>query len=304
MIKLLTGSNAYKRAEELTALKNAFQNQYGSEGIETYRGDQLEPSELTNLLGGISLFATNRLVIITDLSANKLAAEKFVDLIESVSDQVQIVLIESQPDKRTRFYKTLQKKATVIACEELEEYQLAKWIAEYAKAEQGSIDSHATQLLIRSVGADQLRLKNELDKLLAYEKTITSANIDLLVEKRPEDTVFQLLDAALGGKTTQAIQVLEGLERAHEDPFQIVNMLIWQTHILAVVYSAGSRSDAEVAKVLKASPFVVRKTQNLANRLNGTKLQTILDSVASLDVSLKTTSSDPWRSLEQTLLQF
>jgi DNA polymerase III delta subunit len=139
-------------------------------------------------------------------------------------------------------------------------------------------------------------------KLVAYDSKITSKTVEELVEKRPEDTIFQLLEYALSGKTSQALGVLEGLEKAHEDPFQTASMLIWQTNILAIVHSAKDVSDSEIAKTAKLNPFVVKKTRLLAARLTKAKLRQIIDAVSLLDVTLKTTSTDPWRLVERSVL--
>lgn len=307
MITVLSGVNQYAISVKLAHVKSDFIKENGTAGLENYNGSQLELGSMAALLGGATLFATNRLVVIKDLSLNKPVAEQLIAMLDKIPKEVHVVLVELQLDKRTVFYKTLKKQVEFLEIGELEEPALAKWVSEYVSEGSGKIDSRTVRLLIESVGVSQLRLSNELDKLLAFNPEITADTISRLIEKRPEDTVFQLLDSALSSDRNQhkqAMRILDNLESAHEDPFQVANMLIWQTHILAVVQSAGNRPDSEIAKAAKINPFVVRKTKTLVTRLSRDKINQIINAVADLDTILKSSSVSPWRVLEQTILSF
>lgn len=300
MIDVLFGSNRYAISEELARIRSEFIQQFGEAGVENHAGEQLDLNELSSLFAGVSLFATNRLVIIRNLSANKVVAERFVDMIATIPDEVAVVLVEDTLDKRTTLYKILQKQAMLHELGELDDVALANWAANYAKAHDAKLAPSVARLLVSYIGADQLKAKNELDKLIAFNPEITAESVEMLVEKRPQDTVFQLLESALGGRSERALAILEALEGAHEDPFQIVGMLIWQAHILAVVASATA-PESVVAKEAKINPFVVKKTKQLVAQLAGGKVDAIVDTVAELDVKLKSTRIDPWRALENTV---
>lgn len=304
MITVLSGANTYGIRQKLAEVKQQFIQQHGEAGVEEYNGEQLESSQLPSVLAGATLFATTRLVIIKRLAENKAAAEQLLGMLKSIPEETSVLLVEGTLDKRTVFYKTLKKATDFQEFTELDEPAAMQWAREYAKQQGGELNASAARTIVRYVGTDQLRLANELTKLVAYNPKITDESISLLVEKNPQDTIFQLLESALGGKTTQALEVLENLERAHEDPFQAANMLIWQTNILAVVASGKTVADGQIAKDAKVNPFVVKKTRGLANRLSKQKLNQIIDAVAELDVQLKTTSAQPWRLLEHTLLSF
>lgn len=304
MITVLSGPNQYGISQKLATIKADFIREFGPAGVEIYSGEQIQIESLASLLSGVTLFASNRLVIIRDLSSNKVVAEQLLSILKSIPSEVHVLLLEGQLDKRTAYYKTLKKEADFYELGELEGEALATWVGGYVKAQGGTIANRTIHVLINYVGSDQLRLVNELDKLIAFNPEITESAITDLVEKRPEDTVFQLLDSALGGKQRQALTILEELESAHEDPFQIANMLIWQTHILAVVSSSNSVPEADLAKATKLNPFVVRKTKGLAARLGKQDITKIINAVAALDIRLKSTATNPWQVIEQTILAF
>jgi DNA polymerase-3 subunit delta len=301
MVYTLTGANSFELGSFLSQLKSDFTSKYGEDGVENYSGEQLTPEIIANALGGISLFSSNRMVIIRGLVEAKEVIDLLLAQLKTVSDEVIVVLIEPNLDKRTALYKTLKKESEFKEFENLGEPELVGWIQSEVKKDGGEIAQTVARGLFEYCGPDQTRLSNEIQKLVSYDTKITKENVELLVERNPRDTIFELLELAMSGQSERAVDKLMALEGAHEDPFQIASMLIWQTHILAVVQTAGGMSDSEIAKIHKINPYVVSKTKRLTSRSNATGLRSIIDKVAKLDITLKTNSHDPWRALEQTL---
>jgi DNA polymerase-3 subunit delta len=299
---VLTGQNRSSIQERLSELKAAFISAHGASGVETLSGETIKPEHMSSLLAGATLFAADRLVVIRDLSENKALAEQFLALLDSMNEQTHLVLVEGNLDKRTVFYKTLKKKAEIHEFAELDEFQAMRFVKESAKKHEATVDEASARLLVQYIGTDQSRLENEVAKLAAYDANITKATIEALVEKRPEETIFQLLEYALSGRRDQALGVLEGLEKAHEDPFQVASMLIWQTNILAIVHSAKGVTESDIAKAAKLNPFVVKKTKNLTQVMSKAKLNAVIEAVAACDSTLKTTSTPPWRVLEHAVI--
>ncbi len=290
--------------QEVAKLKKEFIQDFGEAGLEVLQADQLEPEQLTARLTGVSLFAQHKLIIIKNLSVAKDLSDQFLAIAPQVPEEIHVVLVEELIDKRTAFYKALKKHFTVTEYGELAEHELLQWIQQAVQQGGGSINVAEARLLMRHSGGNQTHLQHEIDKLVAYQPQITQETIELLVEKQPEETVFQLLDASLSGRTEQALTILESLERAHEDPFAVANMLIWQAHIVAITHAGRGKQASEIAKDTKLNSYVVQKSQGLASRLSPQKLRQIIKSVADMDIKLKSTTSSPWRLLEQTILSF
>lgn len=302
MIQVFTGANRTKIKQEVETLKKRFTNTYGEAGLQVATAELLDTEQLSSYLAGASLFTSHKLVIIKDISSSKELSAQFLTLSTQVPDETDILLIEEAIDKRTTFFKELKKRFHVVEYGELSEDALQNWVQHYVEQEKGTISSDNARLLVRNVGANQEQLQHEINKLVAYRTDITQEAIELLVEKKSEETVFQLLEASLSGRRDRTLAVLDGLERAHEDPFAIANMLIWQAHIVGVVAAAGTRSDSEIAKQAQLNPYVVQKTKRLVSQLSPHAIQTIIDRIAQLDIKLKSIGGNPWRLLEQTIL--
>lgn len=302
MIRVLSGKNSFLKLQKLKELKADFAKKYGKENIENISGDSLEKEQLPSLLQGSSLFSANRMVVIKNLSENKELSEAFLGYVKKTSDDIAVILVEGQLDKRTDFYKNLKKETEFLEFDEPRDFELIKWASEYAKEQGAELGSSEARLLVEAVGLNQERLSHEIEKLMAYEPRITRQTIEELVEKRPQNTIFELLDVVLANNKKRAQELLKNLEQAYEDPFQTANLLIWQVQVLAVVKSAGNRSDSEIAKDTKFAPFVISKTKRLAGSIDQKKLREIVQKTAEMDLEIKLSKASPWRVLEHTIL--
>jgi DNA polymerase III delta subunit len=153
------------------------------------------------------------------------------------------------------------------------------------------------------VGANQQLLTGELDKLVLYQPEITQATIELLTEPTPQSTIFELLEAAFGGNTKRALMLYREQRALKVEPQQIIAMLAWQLHVLALIKTAGERSIDEIARDAKLNPFVVRKSAGIARQLTLTQLRTLVSNLLGLDVRLKSESLDADEALQHFLLR-
>ncbi len=156
--------------------------------------------------------------------------------------------------------------------------------------------------LIERLGLNQQLLSSELAKLLTYSPKINRTSIDLLTEPTPQSTIFQLLDAAFAGNAKKALKIYQEQRAGKTEPLAIIGMLAWQLHVVALIVSAGQRSDAEIAKEAKLSPFVVRKSRHIARELALSRVTQLISQLLDLDLHIKTTSTDADDALQAYIL--
>lgn len=299
MISLLYGANGYKKLAELHKITDGVD----SHSIERRDGEDLGRKDLLDLFQGVSLFTAEKLVIIRDLSKNKPMWEFFGESLDTIPDETHIVLLETAPDKRTRTFKQLQKKARVIACEELNDNHIIEWLITEAKARNGTqLDRKLAGYLLRRVGNNQSRLSTELDKIILLEPPLTERSMNEAVEASPEGNAFDLLDAALAKRQAQVRQHIASL-RFMEDPYRLFGLLTSQVFTLALVYAGKGVTPDELAKQASVHPFVARKLAGVTRTMNDQEMVFIANEVAVLDDRLKTSGGDPWDLLEHALLK-
>lgn len=298
MMILLSGSNDFAVRQALDELVSAALNKSGAHAIERLDGEDVDPQSLPGLLGGMSLFASERLIIVRNPGKNRALWDALGDWAGKLPAEVTVVMVEGAPDKRTRTYKQLQKHGTVREFSELQEPELVKWIVSTAMQDGAAVEARTAAYLVRQVGTDQWRLYTELQKLISANPQITAQSIDRLVEPSPQVSVFELLDAILQGDYGRAREHLLKLKTT-EDPYKLFGLLVSQVQTLMVVANAQGKSPDVIAKDAGIHPYVARKMQPLARRLTAPQLRNIAASVAATDIQMKSTAVDVWMLLDQ-----
>jgi DNA polymerase III delta subunit len=302
MIISIVGPNTFLLQQELKKLVKDFVDKHGDLALERLDGEEVSFEKLTAVLQSLPFLSAKKLVIIRSPSANKEFSEQLETLLPTIPETNDIVLVELRPDKRTVFYKTLKKHTDFHEFNELREQEMPKWLVEQASIQGATLKMGDAAYLVQRVGANQNLLSNELKKLLIYNPDITRATIDLLTEPTPASTIFELLDAAFAGDTKRALALYEEQRALKVEPQQIMAMLAWQLHILAVIKTAGERSVDDIAKEAKLNPYVVRKSAGIAKKLTYSDVKKLVERALKLDIRLKSESIDANDALQHFLL--
>lgn len=303
MVVTLTGPNDFLRKAELRTLVAGFVAEHTDMAVERFDGDESDPAAMRGSLGSLPFLTTRKLVILQQPGKQKAFAEHLDDILKEVADTTDLVIVEPKLDKRLSYYKTLKKSTDFREFTELDANGLARWATAYAKEQGGSLGAADGRLLVDRVGLSQQLLRQELDKLLTYDPTISRSTIELLTEPTPQSTVFELLDAAFAGNTKHAIELYREQRALKVEPQAIIAMLAWQLHVLAVIKTAGDRSADDIARSSKLNPYVVRKSQGLARRLTLPQLKSLVSDLLRLDLTLKTVAIDADEALQLYLLR-
>lgn len=287
MITTLTGENDSLRQEALRHVIGSFVAEHGDMALERLDGEETSYERMQEAVQSLPFLASRKLIILRAPSANKEFLEAFEQFLDNVAETNDVVIVEPKLDKRLSYYKLLKSKTDFREFGALDGNGLMKYLADYAKEQGGSLSSADARLLIDRVGANQLMLQHEIDKLLTYSPKISKDSIVELTERTPQSSVFELLDAAFAGHADRTLALYQEQRAMQIEPQQIIAMLVWQLHVLAIVKMAGDRTADEIARQAKLSPFTVRKTQGLARRISLARLKRLLSDLREFDVRLK-----------------
>lgn len=297
MITWLTGENSFEVREALQEITRNF-----SGGAERFDAAELKLVDLPDLLMGMSLFSSERLVIIEDISNNKSLWEKLPEWLPRVNDSIHIVFIDAKPDKRTTSYKALKSVANMQefpAWGERDDSKAEQWVSTRAKTQGIPLDAQSVKQLVRRVGLDQWQLAHALDTLSLLD-TVSPQIIDEVIPANASENIFQLFETALEGKTKEVSQKLAILE-LQEDPYALFALLSSQALTLAAVTFAGEQDNP--AKDFAIHPFVASKLTRHAKHLGKHKVTRILELFAQTDAYMKRSKAEPWILIEQLLLE-
>lgn len=303
MIRTITGVNSFMLTSRLHDLVTAFIHEHTDMGLERFDGEEAPYDRMRESLESMPFLASKKLVVIRNASANKQFVENAEKLLDNVPETTDVIIVEPKLDKRSSYYKYLHKNTEYMECNEPDEQSLVRWLVDTAKAEGATLSASDARYLMERVGVNQRLLSGEVAKLVHYDPNITRKTIDLLVEATPQSTIFELLGAAFAGNTKKAMHLYDEQRAARVEPQQIIAMVAWQLHVLALVKAAGTRDPAAVAKEAKLNPFVVRKSSTIANRLSAGRLKELVGEALRLDIRMKSERIDADEALRLYLLQ-
>lgn len=296
MITWFTGENTFDIQQAVKAIADAFDG-----AVERVDGTTLELKNIPDLLMGATLFAAHRLVIIKDISQNNTVWEKFPEWIDRLSDDIDVLLIDSKPDKRTTGYKEVEKRVVLKEFPvwgDRDQSLAEAWVVKYAQTLELSLDKKLAHHIVMRVGVDQWQLANSLEKVASLE-VVNPEAINEIIEPSPSENVFELFELALDGRREAVHDMLRTLELS-EDPYKLFALLSSQAFQLAAVASAGP-SDVPT-KDFGIHPYVAGKLARSGKKLGGRGATRILTLFAQTDADMKRSKGEPWLLIERTLL--
>ena len=282
MITSVVGSNNFLVLKKKQQIIKSFVEKYGDIAVENIEADT-ELEQARSAIFNLPFLVEKKLVIFDEPSTNKELAEKLLVWLNGIDDKIDVLIIEPKPDKRTAWYKFIQKNTELISCDEIDENSTKKWITELIKENNAEIDNEAVKTLIYNSGLNQQQLYNDIVKLINYDTKITKDTVDLLVEPIPQDTVFALLEALTAGNTLKTFSLYESLKQSGVDANEILAMLGWQLHTLLLVKSSAHEKKDDSG----LHPFVVQKNTAVARKLTFKDIDDLLKLLISAELLIK-----------------
>lgn len=297
MITWLVGENSFEIREAVKALEADFNG-----SPERTDGTELSLARLPDLLMGVSLFSSERLVIISHISQNSTLWEKLPDWLSRVNDAIHLVFIDTKPDKRTTSYKALKAAADLRefpAWTDRDVQKAEQWVSTRAQTLGVSIDKKAVQHIVARVGLDQWQLAQALTTLSLLDEVTLDAINDTIPPNLHEN-IFQLFELALEGDR-QAVAAMVKTLSLQEDPYALFALLTSQALTLAAVTYADV--DANPAKDFAIHPFVASKLTRHGKTLGKVRVGRIVEEFARTDADMKRSKAEPWLLIEKMLLK-
>lgn len=287
----------------LDAKIKQYTKDYGENAIERIDGQECELPAIIDSLGGLSLFSSNKLVLLRAPGSIPAFAIDPGKVLVSAPETTEVIIIEPKLDKRSTYYKYLKQHTQLTDFVQPSSQQLPRWVQQRVTNLGGIISSVDASYLVDRIGASQLQLASEIDKLLLYGSSVNRASINQLTDASPQTTIFELVDAAFAKNPRKALGLYSEQRALGVEPQQIVAMLTWQLHILAVVKAAGTRSQGEIATQAKLSPFTVGKASTINRRITLAELRAYIADLLQIDMWTKRTKIDLDEALQTYLLQ-
>lgn len=238
--------------------------------------------------------------------------DRILDLINKNYDScIMVFLIRGgKPDARKRIIKKLKERNAVFEVNKLNEDELNKYIVDYFKKHDISINLADADYISNSSGYLEYEsvinlydVNNELDKLASYcmdTKKVQRDDIDKLMIISIESNIFKLVDYVCEGRKEKAFEILEEMLLNNVPEQYIIHMITRQYRMLyqyILLYSKGYNIDVIMEK-MKIKKFVANKLSKLSKNLTRKKIEIYMEKFLEIDRKIKVGEIDKKVGLE------
>lgn len=253
-----------------------------------------------------SLFGEDKLIIVRDLHQAPDALQvDLLDYLADPADSVTLVVTHASGNKGKKVLDTLKKaRAHVIPAPAIKsDRDKAEFVTNEFRTARRKASPEAVQALVEAVGKDVRELASACKQLV--DDTTGTIDADV-VERyhggRVEATGFKVADAAVAGRTGEALRLLRHAVDVGVDPVPIVAVIAMQLRQLAKVGGAGRGRSNDLARDLGMAPWQIDKARRALQGWSGDALGRSIQAVAAADVEVKGGGRDPVYSVERAIL--
>ena len=261
-------------------------------------------NDLNMAVNAMPFLAPKRLVLLDNPSGKYSKTnerKKFLEFVEQVPETARLVMYESMDTRDAKKHwlvKWAEKSGKLVRAQAFmlpRQWEMAGWIINETRDQNGEIEPPAAAKLAEMVGVNTRQAGQEIAKLLAYVnwgRQVTVQDVEMVSIVTAQESVFDFVDALAGGDSRSAQHLLHRLLE-NEDAFSLWGMVVRQFRLLLmareVLDSRGGKDD--VAQALGVHPFVAEKTTGQARAFSLLVLERIYHKLLVIDEGVKTGQS-------------
>jgi len=192
------------------------------------------------------VFANNATFLTTDKSDINHDVDEFIKYVNNPSDNI-LILSCRKLDGKKNVSKLVKEKFKIIDVN----INYQDYVKEKTKGYKFSSSDIIYFLSLTTEDID--RINNELDKLLMYklnDKVITKQDIDLIVVKKIDDNIFDLIEAIIKKDKKRSLIIYNDIVSYGEEIFKILISLSNQIRLLLQVKILSNLDDLDIADKL------------------------------------------------------
>ena len=188
-------------------------------------------------------------------------------------------------DNKKKLVKLIKENAQIIN----QDFDIKSYLKNKTKGY--TIKNDVIDYFIEYCGNDLYKMNNEIDKLLCFkddDKTITKEDIDLIVIKKIDNNLFDLIDAIISKNKKKSLMIYENMINYGEDVFKIFVALSNQIRLIYQVKTLKNLSNDEITSMLNLkNPKQVMALRYKIDKYTSSELLDYLHKLSLMDEELK-----------------
>ena len=300
---LLYGQERYLLRQYRDRLRAGLCGHGDTMNTHIYEGKDINIGEIIDLAETLPFLAERRVIIITGSGLFKSGGEKMAEYLQSPNETTYFIFTESEVDKRSKLYKTVQSKGYATEFTTQDESTLKRWIAGTLAKDDKRITENTVQLLLTKTGTDMDNIQMELEKLICYcmdRDVITDADVEAVCTNRITNHIFDMINAIADKRKKQALELYYDLLALKEPPMRILFLIARQCNMLLQAKELKSRGydNRTVGAKLGVAPFIAGKYLTQASRFSSTVLQKAVQQCVEAEEAIKSGRMNDMMSVE------
>jgi DNA polymerase-3 subunit delta len=334
-VYLLYGEEPYLQEEWMLALKTAVLEESAREfNYQWMDGSKMTPAQVANQANILPAFAEKRMLVIKrpdflatakketvkkgagqkeSAKKEKSAADPLLAYFDDPSASTCLVLWHPDAvDKRSRYYKALDKNGCLVEMPRLKGAELSRWIQQECRTLGFALTQEALGEISSRESAGLGDLRQELQKIALYYETETAAKpVTLSLSQTryvttpaPETNIFEMVDHIGRKEGEKAIEILRATFVTGEPPVRVLFMIARQFRLIfqACEYRRQGMTEKDFARDLSLHPFVAGKAFRQSANYSSEAPEAAVKLLRDCDLGLKSGAA-PLPALENLILR-
>lgn len=307
-IYLLYGEEAYLRRQYRDRLKDALIGD-DTMNYHYYEGKNISIGEVVDQAETLPFFAEKRLIMIENSGFFKSGGDALADYLKDPASASYFVFVETEMDKRSRLYKTVQSKGCAVEFAVQDEATLKRWILGMVKKENKKISGQTLDFFLDKTGTDMENIRREIEKLFCYcldKDAITAADIDAVCTRRLGNHIFDMVGAIADKQQKKALELYYELLAQKEPPMRIMFLIARQFNLLFQVKELRGKgySNKTIGEKVGLPGFVAGKYVTQASRFKTEEIRDAVENCVETEEAVKTGRMNETMGVEMLIIKY
>ncbi len=304
---LLHGEERYLKKQYADRLKSSLCAEGDNMNNHFFEGRNISVGEIIDLAETLPFLAPRRVIFLSDSGLFKSGGEQMADYLNECNETTLFIFVESEVDKRSRLYKTIQSKGYIAEFGVQDENTLKRWVAGTLKKEGKKITEQTVDFFLEKTGTDMENIRMELEKLISYcldRDVITAEDVETICTARITGHIFDMVGAISQQKTDLALQLYYDLLALKEPPMRILFLIAKQCNTLLQVKEMKTRGydNRTIGSKLGYSPYVAGKYVTQAAAFKTATLRAAVQKCVDAEEAVKTGKMNDMMSVEMLIV--
>lgn len=304
---LLYGDERYLKRQYREKLRQALCAEGDTMNVHFYEGKNIPVEDIIDLAETLPFLAERRVIFLSDSGLFKSGGEKMAEYLSSPCETAFFVFTESEVDKRSKLYKTVQSKGYASEFTEQDENTLKRWMAGILAQDGKKITEGTLQRIILKSGTGMDNIRTELEKLICYcmdRDVITDEDVETVCTTQAGNHIFDMINAIADKKQKEALELYYDLLALKEPPMRILFLIARQCNMLLQTkeLKAKGHDNRSIGAKIGVPPFIAQKYVNQAARFKASTLRSALQQCVEAEEAVKSGRMNDRMSVEILIL--